>query len=87
MAVGNIPNMGTRVNLQLFAGDLLAHQNLITVEAYPDLEAVSAVFSDGAGVKVSFTGDRSSLRMILTAAMAQIPPEAAPEPPEEEPPS
>jgi hypothetical protein len=79
-----IPTVGSRVNLTLFAGDLLAHQGLITVEAYPDLEAVSAVFSDGAGVKVSFTGDRSSLRLILTAAMAQIPPEVAPEPPEEQ---
>jgi hypothetical protein len=84
LASRSVPTIGTRVNVQLFAGDLLAHQNLIMVESYTDLEAVSAVFSDGAGVKVSLTGDRSSLRMILSAALAGILPEVAPEPPEEQ---
>jgi hypothetical protein len=83
MAIGNIPDVGSRVNLQMFARDLLAHQGLVSVEDYPELESISAVFSDGAGVKVSLSGDRSSLRMILTAALVLIPPEVAPEPPEE----
>ena len=90
MATGSVPNVGTRVNLQMFAADLLAHQGLITVESYPNLEDLTtmfstAVFSDGAGVHVAFSGERSSVRMVLAAALSQLGPEVEvnPEPPEE----
>jgi hypothetical protein len=84
MASRRIPNVGTRVNLQMFAGDILSHQGLVTVEQYqPD--SMSVVFRDGAGVHVGISGDRSSLAMILSAALADLGPESQePEPPPEE---
>ncbi len=72
--------VGSRVSVQLFAQDLLAHQLLVTVETYSGSGYTSAVFSDGAGVKVAVTGDRSSVRMVLSAALAQLGPD--PESPE-----
>ncbi len=75
MAIGSVPKMGTRVNLQLFAGDLLAHQGLVSVESYESSGYVSAMLSDGAGVKVAVTGDRSSVRMVLSAALEQLGPD------------
>jgi hypothetical protein len=84
MASSRIPNVGTRVNLQLFAGDVLSHQGLVTVEQYRP-ESMSVVFRDGAGVYVAISGDRSSLRMILSAALADLGPEVEPEVSEEEP--
>jgi hypothetical protein len=80
MPRSNIPTVGTRVNLQMFAGDLLAHAGLVSVEFYDSSGYVSAMFSDGAGVKVAMTGDRSSVRMILSAALAQLGPDD-PDPP------
>ena len=75
MATGNIPDVGSRVNVQLFAGDLLAHQGLVSVESYQSSGYVSARFSDGAGVQVAITGDRSSVRMVLAAALAGLGPD------------
>ncbi len=75
MASGSVPNMGTSVNVQLFARDLLAHQGLVSVESYESSGYVSALLSDGTGVKVSVTGDRSSVRMVLSAALAQLGPD------------
>ncbi len=72
MSAGTV---GSRVSVQLFAGDLLAHQGLVSVESYDSSGYVSAVFSDGAGVKVAVTGDRSSVRMVLSAALSQLGPE------------
>jgi hypothetical protein len=77
MADRSIPQVGTRVSVQVFAGDLLAHQGLITVESYESSGYVSALLSDGAGVKVAVTGDRSSVRMVLAAALEQLGPEVA----------
>jgi hypothetical protein len=77
MAIGRLPEMGSRVNVQLFASDLLAHQGLVQVEAYPEIEYVSATLSDGKGVKVALTGDRSSIRMILSAALYRLGPDTA----------
>jgi len=79
MASSRIANVGTRVNLQMFAGDILAHQGLVTVEQYRP-GSMSVVFRDGAGVQVGVSGDRSSLRMILSAALADLGPESAAEP-------
>jgi hypothetical protein len=85
MATGSIPHVGTRVSVQMFAGDVLAHQNLILVETYPGAGYLSVVFSDGAGCKVAITGDRSSLRLLLSAASAQLgtvpDPDPDPDPP------
>jgi hypothetical protein len=73
MPASNIPNIGSRVNVQLFAGDLLAHQGLVTVAGpYESSGYVSAVFSDGGGVKVALSGDRSSVRMVVSAVLAQL---------------
>jgi hypothetical protein len=80
MATARLPEMGSRVNVQLFASDLLAYAGLVHVEAYPEIQYVSATLSDGKGVKVALTGDRSSLRMILSAALVQLDPDANPEP-------
>jgi hypothetical protein len=80
MASSRIANVGTRVNLQLFAGDLLSHQGLVTVEKYLHLGNLqTVVFRDGAGAQVGISGDRSSLRMILSAALADLGPEVEPE--------
>ncbi len=79
MASSRIPNVGTRVNVQMFAGDILAHQGLVTVEQYRP-GSMSVVFRDGDGVQVGISGDRSSLRMILSAALADLGPESAAEP-------
>jgi hypothetical protein len=84
MARGSVPTIGTRVNVQLFASDILSHQGLVTVEPHSGIDRLTVVFRDGDGARVAISGDRSSLRLILTAAMAQIPPEVAPEPPEEQ---
>jgi len=70
--------MGSRVHVQVFAGDLLAHQGLIRLESYPSSGYVSVLLDDGAGVRVAVTGDRSSVRMILSAALAQLGPEVEP---------
>lgn len=51
MAAGNIPDVGSRVNVQMFASDLLAHQGLVEVESDPSSGYVSALLSDGAGVR------------------------------------
>ncbi len=75
MASASVPAVGTRVNLTLFAADLLAHQGQVSVESYPSSGYVSALLSDGAGVKVAVTGDRSSVRMVLSAALEQLAPD------------
>jgi hypothetical protein len=80
MATGSIPNIGSRVSVQLFAGDMLAHAGLVSIERYADVGYLSALFSDGGGVKVALTGDRSSVRMVLSAALTQLGPDD-PEPP------
>jgi hypothetical protein len=67
-----IPDVGTRVNVQMFAGDLLARPGLVTVESYEASGYVSALLSDGDGVKVAITGDRSSVRLALSAALIQL---------------
>lgn len=68
--------------MTLFAGDVLAHQHLVTVEAYPTSGSVGARFTDGAGVDVTFIGDRSSVAMVMAAALAQLrPPDPDPDPP------
>jgi hypothetical protein len=86
MATGSIPHVGTRVSVQMFAGDVLAHAGLVEVEHYQGADGVGALFSDGAGVRVVFSGDRSSVRMVLSAALAQLGPEVElnPDPPEAE---
>jgi hypothetical protein len=77
MASSSVPTVGTRVNLQMFAGDILAHQGLVTVEHHPGSPGHhTVVLSDGAGVHVAVSGDRSSLAMILSAALADLGPEA-----------
>jgi hypothetical protein len=82
-----IPTVGTRVNVQLFASDVLSHQGLVTVEKY-DRSMFSVVVRDGNGARVAISGDRSSLRMILSAALADLGPDAPnPGPPEEEEPT
>ncbi len=80
MATGSIPHVGTRVSVQMFAGDLLAHQGLVSVEHYQGAGGVGAMFSDGAGVRVVISGDRSSVRMVLAAALGQLGPEVEPDP-------
>jgi hypothetical protein len=70
--------VGSRVSVTLFAGDLLAHQGLVKVESYESSGYVSALFSDGAGVKVAVTGDRSSVRVVLSAAFSQLGPAVEP---------
>jgi hypothetical protein len=82
MADRSIPQVGTRVSVQMFAGDVLAHQGLVEVEHYQvehyqGAGGVGAKFSDGAGVTVVFSGDRSSVRMVLSAALHQLGPEVA----------
>src|SRR6266487_4487366 len=72
MASASVPYIGTRVSITLFAGDLLAHQGQVSVESYESSGYVSAMLSDGVGVKVAVTGDRSSVRMVLSAALAQL---------------
>jgi hypothetical protein len=74
----SIPQVGTRVSVTMFAGDILAHQHLVQVESYPSSGYVSARFRDGAGVDVAVTGDRSSVRMVLSAALAELGPEVEP---------
>lgn len=81
MASSSIPRVGSRCSMTLFAGDVLAHQHLVTVEAYPTSGSVGARFTDGAGVDVTFIGDRSSVAMMLAAALAQLrPPDNDPDP-------
>jgi hypothetical protein len=77
MADRSIPQVGTRVSVQMFAGDVLAHQGLVEVEHYQGAGGVGAKFSDGAGVTVVFSGDRSSVRRVLSAALHQLGPEVA----------
>ncbi len=52
----------------------------MTVEQYRPGSMMTVVFRDGAGVQVGISGDRSSLRMILSAALADLGPESAAEP-------
>lgn len=78
MADRSIPQVGTRVSVTLYAGDLLAHANLVTVETYSGAGYVSAMFNDGAGVRLAISGDRSSVRMVLSAALSQLGPEVEP---------
>jgi hypothetical protein len=75
MASASVPAVGTRVNVQVFASDLLAHQGLVQVTDYPSSGYVGARFDDGAGVTVVLSGDRSSVRMVLSAALDQLGPE------------
>jgi hypothetical protein len=77
-----VPNVGSRVHLQVFAQDLLRHSYLVQVETYPTSGYVAATFSDGAGATIAITGDRSSVRMVLSAALAQLgPDDPEPDPP------
>jgi hypothetical protein len=72
-----IPSVGTRVSVTMFAGDILSHQGQVTVERYRELgPALSVVFQDGAGARITISGDRASLRLILAAALADLGPEA-----------
>ncbi len=80
MASASVPYIGTRVSVTLFAGDLLKHAGLVSVESYESSGYVSAMLSDGAGVKVAVTGDRSSVRLIASALLEQLGPEAGAEP-------
>ena len=75
MQNSTVPNVGSRVHLQVFAQDLLRHSYLVQVETYPTSGYVAATFSDGAGVTFALTGDRSSVRMVLSAALAQLGPD------------
>jgi hypothetical protein len=83
MANRRLLNVGSRVNLQMFAGDILAHQGLVTVEHHPGTPSHhTVVLSDGAGIHVAISGDRSSLRLILSAPLSELGPDAPePEPP------
>jgi hypothetical protein len=73
MANESIPRIGSRVSVQVFAGDLLAHAGLISIESYPSSGYSSVLLSDGGGVKVAVTGDPASLRTVLQAALALLP--------------
>ena len=72
MSAATAPHMGSRISVQMFASDLLAHQGLVRVESYPGVGHVSAVLTDGAGTTISITGDRSSIHMVLTAALERL---------------
>jgi hypothetical protein len=78
MANHSIPRIGTHVRIQLFAGDLLAHQGLVSFEAYAGSSG-SVLLDDGSGVKIALTGEPAQLRQVLEAALAAIDP--PPEPP------
>jgi hypothetical protein len=84
MATGSIPDAPTsRVLVQLFARQLTG--NAVAYEEYREFDSGSVSFSDGAAVRVSISGDRSSLRMVLSAALALVrPPDPDPEPPQNE---
>jgi hypothetical protein len=60
--------------VQLFARQLTSNQGAVAYEEYPEFDSGSVSFSDGAGVRVSLSGDRSSLRMVLSAALALVRP-------------
>lgn len=81
--------MTSRVLVQMFAGDLLAHPP--SFEHYPALgvQEGAVVLDDGDGTRVAVSGDRSSLRLLFAGALAQLgppqPPPAQPEEPPEEP--
>jgi hypothetical protein len=81
-----IPTVGTRVSVTMFAADILSHAGMVTVERYAGLgPALSVVVQDGAGARITISGDRSSLRLILAAALGDLGPDAPdPEPPEEQ---
>jgi hypothetical protein len=84
LARKRLPEVGSRVNVTMFASDILSHQQLVSVERHlSGSTLMSVVFRDGAGVSVAITGDRSSLHMILSAALADLGPEFEPEPSEE----
>lgn len=73
MANGSFPQrVGSRASVTLFASDLTAHAHLVNVEEYPGARAVGARFSDGMGVEAAIIGDRSSVRMVLAAALHQL---------------
>jgi hypothetical protein len=77
MVTSSISQVGTRIDLMIFAQDVLAHQGLVQVETYASLDSQAVVVSDGAGARVALVGDRSSLRMVLEAALSQLDPEVA----------
>lgn len=76
--------MTTRVDVQMFAGDLLARADAVMFERYASGRG-GLRLDAGDGVKVVITGDRSSLRLLVSAALTQLappnpPPAAADEP-------
>ena len=68
----------SRVDIQLFVTDLLAQRDPVAFERYPGQDHGSLRLEDGAGLKVAISGDRSSLRMLLSGALTQL---APPNPP------
>jgi hypothetical protein len=76
MAESIVPAMGTRVSVQMFARDLLAHAGLVRVEKYSTSDIQSVVLADGAGVTVAISGDLSSLRLVVSAALERLNQEA-----------
>lgn len=79
--------VGTRTDVMLFAQDILRHAGLVQVEQYPSSGYWSVGLSDGDGARIAITGDRSSLAMIMSAALQQLrppDPDPDPDPPAEE---
>lgn len=86
MANSSIPDVGTRVSVHMFARDLLAHQNLVQVETHPESgnDWPILTFSDGAGGRIAISGDRSSLRMMVSGLLEGLrdpDPDPDPDPP------
>lgn len=79
------PRVSTRVDVHMFAEDLLAQRPPIVFESYPGTDDRGGLrLEDGNGVKIAISGDRSSLRLLVSDALAQLAP-PAPDPPAERP--
>lgn len=67
--------MTTRVDVQMFAGDLLAQRDAVVYEHYQGTDDRGSLRLDpGDGVKLAITGDRSSIRLLISAALTQLAP-------------
>jgi len=79
--------MTSRIDVQLFVRDLLGQRDPITYERHPNTDDHGSLrLDDGAGLKVAISGDRSSLRVLVAGALAQLGPDVVPTERHDEPP-
>jgi hypothetical protein len=81
MASSSIPYTGSRVSVHSFVGDVTGPGH-VTVEQGANPSWAAMRIDDGHGMQFTLSGDRSSLRLLVSGVLAQLTPDSQPDPPE-----